>query len=81
MNLKASLGVAASDLIILIRCLEKERKKTEAGLARLFPGRKISSANNIAIPKLPFNPTRVDKLVIDNQREFARVTTLLGKYL
>ncbi|KAM9457439.1 meiosis-specific coiled-coil domain-containing protein MEIOC [Clarias gariepinus] len=63
-----------------LRVLEKERKKAETILQNSFPDMCIlSMTNNNTVPKLPLNPTGVDRLIVDQFREQAKVVNLLGK--
>ncbi|XP_042576229.1 meiosis-specific coiled-coil domain-containing protein MEIOC-like isoform X3 [Cyprinus carpio] len=61
------------------RMLEKERKQAEAVLTKTYPGKRVSVVTSSVLPKMPPNPSRLDRLIVDQLREQARVAGLLGK--
>ncbi|KAJ3601599.1 hypothetical protein NHX12_032567 [Muraenolepis orangiensis] len=48
-------------------------------LNKTFPGKQISVATSSPLPKRPPHPSRVDRLIVDQTREHARLVNLLGK--
>jgi len=48
--------------------------QTEAELARQNPGKMVSSTNSVVIPRLPVNPSRIDRLIVESYREHANVS-------
>ncbi|XP_030649787.1 meiosis-specific coiled-coil domain-containing protein MEIOC [Chanos chanos] len=61
------------------RMLEKERKRAEVILAKNYPGKRMSMTSTNTLPKMPPNPSRVDRVIVDQLREQAKVVSLLGK--
>lgn len=61
-----------------LKMMEKERRKAEQSLSQLFPGHKVSGNNSIPVPKLQPKPTRVDRLIVDQVKEHAKIFTLIS---
>ncbi|XP_052402556.1 meiosis-specific coiled-coil domain-containing protein MEIOC isoform X1 [Carassius gibelio] len=61
------------------RMLEKERKQAEAVLTKTYPVKRVSVVTSSVSPKMPPNPSRLDRLIADQLHEQARVAGLLGK--
>uniref|UniRef100_UPI00358FC32B meiosis-specific coiled-coil domain-containing protein MEIOC n=1 Tax=Myxine glutinosa TaxID=7769 RepID=UPI00358FC32B len=61
------------------KLLEKERKKAEVQLAEYYPGRNLCNSNVGQGLRLPPNPTKIDRLIVDQLREQAKVSSLFGK--
>jgi len=75
----AAIQLRVEEAVWQFQTLEKERKKTEAALAKQNPGKRVSSNNGIQVPRLPLSPTKLDKMLVDSLREQARVLTLLNR--
>ncbi|KTF90766.1 hypothetical protein cypCar_00043320, partial [Cyprinus carpio] len=53
--------------------------QAEAVLTKTYPGKRVSVVTSSVLPKMPPNPSRLDRLIVDQLREQARVAGLLGK--
>ncbi|XP_039221235.1 uncharacterized protein LOC120318063 isoform X2 [Crotalus tigris] len=74
-----TLHVCLEECYKQCRLLKKERKKTQADLAKAFPENSFASSEEILLSPLPARPSRVDRLIWIQFQERATVCTLLGK--
>lgn len=62
--------------------MERERKRVEIDLSQMFPGKKITSNNNIPVTKpgegIGVKGNKLDKLYLDLMREYTRIDTLMS---
>ena len=61
----AELHLRLEQVIEFFKRLERDRKSTEAEMVRIFPGQKMTTSriNFQNFPRLPSNPSRVDRIV------------------
>ena len=71
---KSELHLRIEECYEYFKQLEKERKRTEMEL--LKSGKKIGTPNYSQVSRLPSNPSRVDRLIVDQLREHARLQVL-----
>ena len=59
----AELHLRLEQVIEFYKRLERDRRATEAELGRMFPGKKVTTSgiNFQSFPRLPPNPSRVDR--------------------
>jgi len=65
-----------SHLFAVFSLIHVESLQAEAELAQQTPGRIAASStveNPVIIPRLPHNPTRVDRLYVESLREHSKV--------
>ncbi|CAG02811.1 unnamed protein product, partial [Tetraodon nigroviridis] len=62
-----------------LKCLEKERKKTEVILTKASQGGKTITNTSTFLPQMPPNPTRIDHLIVGQMKEQANVASVLHK--
>jgi hypothetical protein len=81
----SSLHYRLEETQLQLRALERERKRTEASLARRHPGlsrHALCSSLSAVVggaPRLPPSPSRLDRLAVDSWREHGRVAALLER--
>ena len=64
------------NILVLIFQLRKwlfAKLKTEIEIMRLYPTSKLANQTNVQIPRLPANPSRVDRFIVDLFREYTKV--------
>jgi len=74
------LGSGLDECLEQLRHLEKECRKAEQELSKIYPPRRRSSSNGgVYHTRLPTNPTRVDKMIIEQLKVHNKVESLIGR--
>ena len=75
------LHVRLEECLHQLSCLETERKKIETEFSYLnFAKTNAKQISNHAIPRLPPNPSRVDRMVVEYLKEHQRILSLITKF-
>jgi len=78
MSLMEELGICLDECRDQLKHLERDYRKADTSLIQEFRLRR-SSGGDGGLLKYPTNSTRVDKLIIDEQKEHQKVESLIGR--
>lgn len=78
MSFMEELGISLDECRDQLKHLERDFRKADTSLTQEFRLRRSSGSDSGSL-KYPPNSTRVDKLVIDQQREHQKVESLIGR--
>lgn len=78
MSLMEELGICLDECRDQLKHLERDYRKADTSLIQEFRLRRSSGSDGGSL-KYPTNSTRVDKLIIDEQKEHQKVESLIGR--